>query len=117
MDTSGSPSLPIVTAVGQESVADIRTLWCKISTLDYQQKDSYSWKWQFNGSDIRENSKYSMSYDEGSPNVCLQSVGYMSLTITKFSTRDFGQYKCMITRSNTTVGEDDANVYTDTGKT
>ena len=117
MDISGSPSLPIVTSVGQESVADNRTLWCKISTLDYQQKDSYYWKWQFNESDIQENSKYSMSYDHGSPNVCLQSVGYMSLTITNFSTHDFGQYKCMITRSNITVGEDDTNVYTDTGKT
>ena len=116
VDISGSPSLPIVTAVGQEGVADIRTLWCKISNLDYQQKDSYHWKWQFNGSDIQENSKCNMSYNDGSPNVCLQSVGFMSLTITNFTTHDLGQYKCMITESNTTVGEDDINLL-DAGKT
>lgn len=116
MDISGSPSQPIVTAVGQMGTADIRTLLCEISNLDYGQRDFYYWKWKFNGSDIQENSKYSMSYDVHSPNVCLQSVGLMSLTITNFSMHDFGQYKCMLTRSNTTVGEDDTNVL-DAGKT
>ena len=116
MDISGSPSLPIVTAERKMAFADIRVLWCKISNLDYQQKDSYNWKWQFNGSDIQENSKYSLSYEDGSPNVCLQSVVFMSLTIRNFSTHDFGQYKCMITTSNTTVGEDDTNLL-DAGKT
>ena len=116
MDISGSPSLPIVTAVGKMGIDDIRVLWCKISNLDYQQKDSYNWKWQFNGSDIQENSKYNMSYDDMSSNVCLQSVVFMSLTISNFSTHDFGQYKCMITASNTTVGEEDTNLL-DAGKT
>jgi len=116
MDISGSPSQPIVTAVGQMGTADIRTLLCEISNLDYGQRDFYYWKWKFNGSDIQENSKYNMSYDVHSPNVCLQSVGLMSLTITNFSMHDFGQYKCMLTRSNTTVGEDDTNVL-DAGKT
>ena len=116
MDISGSPTQPIITAVAQMGIHNSRTLWCEISSLDYQQRDFYYWKWKFNGSDIHENSKYSMSYGVFSPNVCLQSVGMMSLTITNFSKHDFGQYKCVIIRSNTTLGEDDTNLLS-TGKT
>ena len=116
MNISGSPSLPIITAVGQMSIADFRTLLCEIRNLDYRERDFYHWKWKFNGSDIQENSKYNMSYDVHPPNVCLQSIGLMSLTITNFSNDDFGQYKCVITRSNTTLGEDDTNLL-DSGKT
>ena len=116
MDISGSPSQPIITAVAQMGVHNITTLFCKISNLDYQQRDFYYCKWKFNGSVIQENTKYSMSNDVYSPNVCLQSVGMMSLTITNFSKHDFGQYKCVITRSNTTLGEDDTNLL-DTGET
>ena len=113
---SGSPSQPLIAAVGQMSIHNIRGIWCEIRSLEYRQKDFYYGKWKFNGSDIQENSKYSISYDVYSPNVCLQSVGVMSLTITNFSKHDFGQYKCVLTRSNTTLGEDDTNIL-DTGKT
>ena len=40
----------------------------------------------------------------------------LSLTFTNFTTLDLGQYKSMITESNTTMGEDDINLL-DAGKT
>lgn len=116
MDILGSPSQPLITAVGQMSIPNIRAIWCEIRSFEYRQKDLFYGKWKFNGSDIQENSKYSISYDVRSPNICLQSVGVMSLTITNFSKHDFGQYKCVLTRSNTTLGEDDINIL-GTGKT
>ena len=116
MDIVGSPSQPTVTAVAPMGYDNNRTLWCKISSLDYRERNLYYWKWQFNESNIQENGKYSISYGVDPPNVCLQSVGMMSLTITNFSKHDFGQYKCVIMSSNTTLGEDDTNLL-DTGKT
>lgn len=92
------------------------TLWCNVSNLDYQEKNLYFWKWKFNENAIQENGKYNMSYNVYPPVVCLQSNGSMSLRIKNFSKQDFGQYKCAVLRSSTTLVEEDVNIW-DTGMT
>lgn len=107
--------LPIVTAVSPSGVNDSVTLRCKVSSLDYQKRDLYCWKWKLKENDIQENGKYSMSYNIDPPNVCLQSTGWLSLRIKNFSKEDIGQYKCAVLSSNITLGENDINLW-DTGK-
>lgn len=91
-------------------------LWCKVNSLDYQERNLFLWRWKFNENDIQENGKYNMTYNIDPPNACLQSTGWMSLRIKHFSKQDFGQYKCAIQKSSITLGEDDINLW-DTGKT
>ncbi|XP_078371879.1 receptor-type tyrosine-protein phosphatase F-like isoform X3 [Oculina patagonica] len=105
------PSLPTVTAVSPSGDNNSVTLSCKVSSLDYQGRDLYYWKWKLNETDIQENGKYNMSYKIDPPNVCLQSTGWLSLRIKNFSNEDFGQYKCAVLSSNITLEENDINLW------
>lgn len=107
----GPPSLPDVTPIGLAGDNDSTTIWCKVSSLNYQDRNLYHWKWEFNGNDIKENGKYNTSYSIAPPNVCAQSIGWMSLRITNFSSQDFGQYKCALLSSNITLEENDINLW------
>lgn len=91
------------------------TLRCKVSGLDYYDRNLYFWKWKFNGYVIQESGKYNMKYNIDPYNWCLQSTVLMSLRIKKFSKQDFGQYKCGVLSSNAVLGQDDISVW-GTGK-
>ena len=112
----GPPSFPIVTASDPSEDNKSVNLRCKISSLDYEQRHLYFFKWKFNKNSIQESAKYNMSFNINSPYVCMQSDALMSLRISNFSKQDLGQYKCAVLSLNTTLGEDDINLW-DTGKT
>ncbi|KAL9972475.1 hypothetical protein ACROYT_G018783 [Oculina patagonica] len=114
---SCSPSLPKVYVMGSNfAVAQYKdinrtTFLCVANSLDYRDRSLYYWKWKFNGRDIHEDGKYNMSYSIEPPDVCLQSTGWTSLRIANFTKQDFGQYKCALLSSNTTLGENDVNFW------
>ena len=83
---------------------------CDVSSLDYNKKTSYNWKWKLNGKEIGENGKYNMTNHIDLPNECTQSTGWSSLRISNFTQQDLGQYKCTLLSTSTTVGEDEVNV-------
>lgn len=63
--------------------------------------------------ELKENGKFNISSEIDPPNSCAQSNGWTRLHISNVSIQDVGQYKCVILKSNVSLGED-AVVITET---